>query len=116
MLSDPRVAAQLVYSKANYRPIDLASVSSKLVEVIMLDRIAMYVKTNPNKFGFKRKHGTDQCIYVPKEIIDLYRSGIVFVCFLDANKAFDRVNHRTCSSNWVQGAFQDTYCEYQLLV
>ena len=37
---------------------------SKLVEVIMLDKIEMYMNTNPNQFGFKRKHGTDQCIYV----------------------------------------------------
>ena len=75
----------------------LASVISKLVEVIMLDRIEMYMITNPNQFGFKRKHGTDQCIYVIKEIIDLYRklNGSVFVCFLDASKAFDRVNHTT---------------------
>ena len=63
----------------------------------MLDRIEMYVNTNPNQFGFKRKHGTDQCIYVLKEIFNLYRrlNGSVFVCFLDASKAFDRVNHRT---------------------
>ena len=35
--------------------------------------------------------------YVIKEIIDLYRklNGSVFVCFLDASKAFDRVNHTT---------------------
>ena len=84
-------------SKDNYRPIALASVISKLVEVIMLDRIEMYMITNPNQFGFKRKHGTDQYIYVLKEIIDLYRklNGSVFVCFLDASKAFDRVNHTT---------------------
>ena len=104
-----------ISSKDNYRPIALASVISKLVEVIMLDRIEMYMITNPNQFGFKRKHGTDQCIYVLKEIIDLYRklNGTVFVCFLDASKAFDRVNHKTLFlSKWVQGAFQDTYCEY----
>ena len=36
-------------------------------------------------------------INVLKEIIDLYRklNGSVFVCFLDASKAFDRVNHTT---------------------
>ena len=57
----------------------------------------MYMDTNPNQFGFKKKHGTDQCIYVLTEVIDLYRSlnGSVFVCFLDATEAFDRVNHRT---------------------
>ena len=35
-------------------------------------------------------------VYVLKKVIDLYRSlnSSVFVCFLDASKAFDRVNHR----------------------
>ena len=66
-----------IYSKDNYRPIALASVISKLVEVIMLDRIEMHMITNPNQFGFKRKHGTDHRL----EIIDLYRklNGSVFV-------------------------------------
>ena len=36
-----RVAGK-ISSKDNYRPIALASVISKLVEVIMLDRIEMY--------------------------------------------------------------------------
>ena len=70
-----------ISSKVNYRPIALASVISKLVvEVIMLDKIEMYMNTNANQFGFKRKHGIDQCIYVLKEIIDLYRrlNGSVF--------------------------------------
>ena len=94
--------------------IALASVISKLVEVIILDRIEMYMITNPNQFGFKRKHGTDQCIYVLKEIIDLYRklNGSGFVCFLDASKAFDRVNHTTLFKELGARAFQDTYCEY----
>ena len=52
-----------ISSKDNYHPIALASVISKLVEVIMLDRIEMYMIKNPNQFGFKRKHGTHQCIY-----------------------------------------------------
>ena len=62
-----------------------------------LVRIEMHMNTNPNQFGFKRKHETGQRIYVLKDIIDLYRrlNGSVFVCFLDASKAFDRVNHRT---------------------
>ena len=39
-----------ISSKDNYRPIASASVISKLVEVIMLDRIEMYSNTNPNQF------------------------------------------------------------------
>ena len=71
---------------------------SKVAKHIIFKRISCYLDTCPNQFGFKRNHGTDQCIYyVLKEIIDAYRvvDGSVFICFLDASKAFDRVNHRT---------------------
>ena len=93
--------ADKIASKDNYHPIALASVFSKIIEVIILGRIEIFLNSNPNQFGLKRKHGTDQCIYVLKEIIDLYRTlnGSVFVCFLDASKAFDRVNHRTLFKN-----------------
>ena len=83
--------------KDNNRPTALANVFSKLTEIIILDRIEMYMDSNPNQFGFNKKHGTDQCKYVLKEVIDLYRSlnGSVFVGFLDASNGFDRVNDRT---------------------
>ena len=34
-------------------------------------------------------------MYICSEVIDLYKmlNGSVFTCFLDASKAFDRVNH-----------------------
>ena len=37
----------------------------------------------------------DTCIYVLKEAVDFYVSqqSSVYLCFLDASKAFDRVNH-----------------------
>ena len=82
--------------KKNYRPIALASIISKVLELVILDRISLFLSTNDNQFGFKKKLGTDTCIYVLKEVIDRYRSlnGSVFTCFLDASKAFDRINHR----------------------
>ena len=84
-----------INSVDNYRPIALASILSKVIEIIILSRIENYLITKPNQFGFKPKHGTDQCIYVLKEIVNLYTSmnGCVFTCFLDASKAFDRVDH-----------------------
>jgi hypothetical protein len=86
-----------INSKDNYRPIALASVLSKVVENILLVRLEDYLVTHDNQFGFKRKHGTDQCIYVLKEVVDAYRAmnSSLFLCFLDASKAFDRVNHCT---------------------
>ena len=84
-----------INSKDNYRPIALASIISKLVEVIILNRIENVLNTNDNQFGFKKNHSTDHCIYSLKEILNLYKSlnSCLSVCFLDASKAFDRVNH-----------------------
>ena len=84
-----------ISSKDNYRPIALASVVSKLLEAIILNRSENYLTTNDNQFGFKKRHGTDQCIYILKEVLNLYKSlnSCLSVCFLDASKAFDRVNH-----------------------
>ena len=58
----------------NYRPIALASVVSKVVEIIMLNRISGLLETCHNQFGFKQSLGTDSCIYVMKEIVEKYRS------------------------------------------
>ncbi len=79
----------------NYRPIALASTISKVLERIILDRLSEYVGTTDNQFGFKSKLGTDQCVYALKEIVSKYRrqNSTMFMCFLDASKAFDRVNH-----------------------
>ena len=73
----------------------IASVVSKVVERILLDRLSEYLDTMGNQFGFKPKLGTDMCIYSLKEIIGSYSklNGCVFSCFLDASKAFDRVKH-----------------------
>ena len=84
-----------VNSIDNYRPVALSSIVSKILESIILNRIEFYLLTNANQFGFKKNHGTDMCIYTLKEIINIYTSlkSCVFTCFLDASKAFDRVNH-----------------------
>ena len=81
----------------NYRPIALASIVSKVVEKVILNRISEYLLTTCNQFGFKNKLGTDMCIYALKEILENHRShnGSMFMGFLDASKAFDRLKHTT---------------------
>lgn len=80
----------------NYRPIALASILSKVMERILLDRVSGYISSLDNQFGFKPNHGTDMCIYALKEIVNLYKSknSTILMCFIDASKAFDRVNHK----------------------
>jgi hypothetical protein len=47
------------------------------------------------------------CIYTLKEILNCYvsRNTSVFVCFLDASKAFDRVNHYVLFSKLIDAKF-----------
>lgn len=79
----------------NYRPIALTCVSSKILELILLNKYKDCFYTNDSQFGFKAKHSTDLCTFVLKEIIDFYvsHSSPIYICFMDASKAFDKVNH-----------------------
>ena len=54
-----------------------------------------YLFTPDNQSGVKAQHGTEFCIYTLLVFIDCYkkRNTTVFVTFLDASKAFDRVNY-----------------------
>ena len=87
-----------------YRPIALASVMSKVVEIILLNRISKLLSPCSNQFEFQQKLGTDTCIYILKEIVEKYRSlnGCIFICFLDASRAFDRVKHSVLFSKLVR--------------
>ena len=53
--------------------------------------------TSANPFGFLKAHSTHLCIilYALKEFIEHYKSTntTLFVTFLDASKAFDRIDH-----------------------
>jgi hypothetical protein len=83
--------------KNNYRPIALVTAASKIFELCILEVLEMYLVTHDHQFGFKAQHSTDMCIFAVKSIINYYtsQSSTVFCCYLDASKAFDRVNHWT---------------------
>ena len=85
-----------INSKDNYRPIAIASTMSKLLEILLLERLSNFMLTSSHQFGFKAKYSTDACIYVLKEAVDFYaaQQSSVYLFFLDASKAFDRVNHK----------------------
>lgn len=52
----------------NYKPIALASIRSKVLEIILLDRWNELINFTDNQFGFKAKHGTDLCTYALKVV------------------------------------------------
>ena len=78
----------------NYRSIAIATVVSKLFEQVIFVNIKNFLNTTDNQFGFKTKHSTDICVFLLKQAISYYITrGPIFCVFLDASKAFDRVNH-----------------------
>ena len=66
------------------------------VHIILL-RLEEYLWTTDIQFGFKSGHSTDFCIYALSELIEYFksRSTSVYVAFLDASKAFDKISHWT---------------------
>ena len=48
----------------------LLTITSKLLESVLLLKCSDYLTTCDNQFGFKASHGTDMCIYTLKEFID----------------------------------------------
>jgi len=94
----------LITDKDNYRPVGITSVVSKILELLLLDRLQFQLKTSCNQFGFKNKHGTDMCVYILNQIIEYYneRSSPVYICYLDAPKAFDRINHWCLFKNLIK--------------
>ena len=68
---------------------------SKVFELVLLSKYKSYLETADNQFGYKKGLSTEMCIFTFKEIVEFYRSmsSNCYICFLDASKAFDRVNH-----------------------
>ena len=83
-----------INDKGNHRPICLSNVCSKIVEMALARRLSDYLHSSHNQFGFKLDHGTELCVFTFKELLRFYveHGSAMHVAFLDASKAFDRVN------------------------
>ena len=81
----------------NYRPIAIATALSKVLEQLLLSPLARYLWTADSQFGFKQAHGTEMAIFALKQAVDFYhnRDTPVYMRFLGAKKAFNRVNYWT---------------------
>ena len=58
----------------NYRPMAIATVTSKVLESLNLVKCEEFLYTSDNQFGFKSGHSTVFCIYTLREHIEFYKS------------------------------------------
>ena len=80
---------------ANYRPITLSNLLSKLFERAIDLKISPFVETDNLQFGFKKRTSTSHALHTLKTTINHFtnKGSNVFVSFLDCSKAFDRISH-----------------------
>jgi hypothetical protein len=80
----------------NYRPISIIAILAKVFEACVLsvsgDSVLSFSK---NQFGFVRDGGCSKAIFAVNTCVKYFneRGSNVYLCTLDASKAFDRVNH-----------------------
>jgi len=81
---------------ADYRTISIISHASKIVLKILTKRLESKVKSMISKtqFGFRKGCGTREAIGVMRTLCErsLQRGNEIFICFVDFEKAFDRVD------------------------
>ena len=92
--SIPKNAKESIQCSENYRGIALCSALSKVFDHIMIQRFSDKLMSSDMQFSFKAQHSTVMCTCAVKEIAAHYneKGSNVYVCMLDASKAFDKVN------------------------
>ena len=92
--SIPKNRKESLNCNENYRGIALCSALSKVFDSIIVKRYYDQLMSNDLQFSFKAKHYTVMCTATQKEITSHYnaKGSQVFMCMLDATKAFDKVD------------------------
>lgn len=72
----------------NYRPKALASIISKIIELMIAEKYELNLATHPGQFGCKKAAGTEIAIFTLRQISHHYlrKSTPVCICYLDAKK------------------------------
>ena len=92
--SIPKNSKGDINSSDNYRGNALCSALGKVLDLIILSRYTSNLSFSDLQFAFKVNHSTVMCTSSLQEMISHYtkRASNVYMCSLDAIKAFDKVN------------------------
>ena len=95
-----------------YRAITLGSCIGRILDLILLEREgSTSLNTNDLQLGFKRNCSTTLCTGLLKEVVSHFVNGgsNVYSVFLDASKAFDRVEFSSLFTNLLQRKVNTVY-------
>ena len=94
MIPKPKGSNKDTYDIKNYRGIALSSLLSKVFDSCIMSLNSMVLRSDDLQFAYKKSCSTIQCVSMVTEVINYYRhnGSSVYMCILDASKAFDRVN------------------------
>ena len=95
LVSIPKDKHGVLTSSENYRGIALCSSISKLFDTIILSKFSKELNSSNLQFAFKEKHSTTLATTLLIETVKYYmdNNSSIYVCMLDASKAFDRVKY-----------------------
>ena len=85
--------------RSNYRPISLILSLSKVLEILMHNRLIQHLNSNniiaPEQYGFRKGKNIDNAIFSLTTTIAnaLNKKQVIAGLFCDLSKAFDSVNH-----------------------
>ena len=79
----------------NYRGIALYTAIGKIIDIVIINKYKDKLVTSELQFACKSEMSSIMCTTILKEVCSYYqyRKTFVFVCMLDASKAFDRVHY-----------------------
>ena len=94
IISIPKNVRVNLTDSDNYRGITLCSSLCQVLDLLFINMNPDVKKSSDLQYAFKQGHSTNMCTLIIKEIIAHYiaRGSEVYSCFIDASKAFDKIN------------------------
>ena len=104
MVPIPKSKRKSLDDSNNYRAISLNSILGKLFDNILLDFLQNDLNNSDYQFAYKKGVSTNMCTFLVSQTIEYYRTNNtpVYAVFLDATKAFDRIEYEKLFSELLQ--------------